>query len=261
MKQFVACVKKEFYEFLRGKRFLVYILIAVGMVVMNMGMLAISKILFEQLEGSDLDLGLEEINPFSLSISIADFSSNFISIMMIAVIIILGQSVSSEIKKKKWLVPICAGISPSKMIYAKFLVQCSIVSLTTLVSYLLNVLVSITFMEIDVKVGIVVFTGISLVIAMTFISVLTLGISAITKKTWIAILIPILLYEILSMLFMTKTGISVYAPSFYFYNVAVGAISKFVLHKFLIALFITFVTGGIIVFASAKANDGFMKIV
>ncbi|MFA6860527.1 MAG: hypothetical protein WCR30_03985 [Clostridia bacterium] len=229
MKEFKACLKKEFIEQFRTGKFLIFTVIGIGMAFLAFLTIGMMQAINEL--GLDMGEMAANFEPTFLNGTMM-FMAYMQSYFYIPIIIMVIGCVSKEIKLKKWTLPISCGISPSKMIAAKFVVVVSSVVVASIIAMLfhfaLTLLLSLFFMRPTINfvsdIG-NMFRNYGLFTVFTiFLMIMIISMNAITKKIWpgivLAVGIIILLPTILNTIIVGGENLINYTPFFYLNEVS-----------------------------------------
>ena len=252
---FKACLKKEFLEEVRTKRFLRYILIACGMVFLSvfiMGIMAVVAKFDIPFEAEDQEIMSSLMTMFDPTYqNFAMYFGTFImTYFTIIYIIMLMGVVSKDISQNKWILPISAGIMPETMISAKLIVKTLSIVIAEVLAIIIHFVCAISMFESTEIFGIghlfVVYGGI--VLFTIFMAVFTMAINAISKKPWVsavtAICTLIIGTIILESIVVGGTPIIAFTP-FLFYELSINPIIELKAVHYIVSLslWVLFVVG------------------
>jgi ABC-type transport system involved in multi-copper enzyme maturation permease subunit len=92
---------------------------------------------------------LQSMLPNNVSGSVAMYAADMGMFYIITVIAITSGVVTKEIKKKQWILPVCAGIKPKNMLLAKYIVYGCLSMAATFLGYTVYYIVSLCFFDKD----------------------------------------------------------------------------------------------------------------
>jgi len=273
VSEFLIIVKKDIREVWRTKRFLLYALIALAMVLFTYMILGIMQIVVNHAEFSG-SAGLHAQAMFAMTVDNATgfFMTFMMAYFLIAVVIFTRNIISKEIAENKWTLPLQAGIKPWKLILSKILVYVSAILIAAIIAALLHLVLTVIFCRPEIHSAVTseqdprmalspdgepfvhiynigwamaigrMFTNFGhMIVGLLFISVCTLTINAITKKGWVAILVPLLLIIVAPMPFafinVGDYSLLYYTPFIFFNTVESGQTGGWL--EYLISSFIT----------------------
>lgn len=119
MTQFGACLKKDMTESFRTKRFWFMLGVALGMVVLSALVVIVLNIVCDFLEEK---APLELIYILNNSCPVIDFYMAFMSTYFVFIAIFMFCNIiPKEIRNKKWINPVSAGLNPRYMFLSKLL--------------------------------------------------------------------------------------------------------------------------------------------
>lgn len=202
MREFLVVFKKEWREVVRTKKLYIFLGISIGLVVFSFLILGLLQLL-ASIEG--LELGAELMQVFSLTYANATsvMASFFATYFVIVIVIMLRSYMSKEVKERKWLLPLQSGIKPQYLVIARLLAIVATILICALAAFALHFILclifckpSLNFIGIDLDTGNMLYSALSvgesigntlygyamLLIYILFITILTLGLNAVTKK-------------------------------------------------------------------------------
>lgn len=192
---FKACLKKDWLEQIRSGKFFIFLALGVG--------IAVFSILSSFIVGTimaDVEFGsepmLEELNSMfskDYAASLTYFMSFMISYFTIILICMVMNVVGKEIKAKKWIAPMCSGVTPENMILSKIIVLSIVTLISVVCGCVIHFVFTVVLFDPTPLVGAATLLksyGVFIVFAL-FTTVVAICINAITKKGWVAPLVMI----------------------------------------------------------------------
>ena len=242
---FKNCLKKEILEELRTKRFLRFVLISLGMVILTLMIIGVMSLVSKMdLSDSIKDDQMSALMPM-FEPTFSNFSMYFGTFMMtyfnIVLIIMMMSVVSKEISQNKWVLPLSTGILPENIILAKLIVKTLSVVVAEILAIIVHFIFAITMFDampsfdildlLTSYLGIILFT--------MFVSVLTISINAVFKKGWVsaAISLTILIMgsTILEAIAVGGGTLICYTP-LAFYEIAINPMVKLTTTHWLVSM-------------------------
>lgn len=198
---FKACIKKEFLDELRTKRFFKFCLFSVGMVIFTMIMFGMMTVVsrftetYTSIEGGEMVGMLQELFQLTFQNSSMYFASFMVSYFTIIYMIMIMNLFGKEITQNKWLLPISAGISTKDMILSKILVKTLSLIISVIIAIVLHFLLTIIFFSPTATFGYgqLWLAYLGLILLNVFLVTLILTLNAITKKGWLGITVGLCL--------------------------------------------------------------------
>ena len=223
MNRLAACLKKEWLELCRTKKWIFYLLFAFGMVLF-----ALAVVLVMDFVGENFAEGGEFSEVFS-SKNLAGMTRFFLAYLMtyymIFVIVMQMGSSSREIRKRLWLLPLSSGVKRSDIVLAKFIVLGLAALLPAAAAFLVSTLVGgFAFGNAGaaaVTAGELFTLGLCAAATVVQFSVLTVALSAITGSTGVTAAISGGLYLFGGLILGLFENFVYYTP-FLFQTVAMG---------------------------------------
>ncbi len=238
MQEFLVVFKKEWREIMRTKKFYIFLSISLGLVVFAFLMLGLMQLL-TSIDG--LELGEELSHIFSLSYANATsvMASFFATYFALVIIIMLRNYMRKEVKEKKWVLPLQSGIKPQYLVIARLLAITLNILLCTVAAFALHFILCLIFCKptevivgADSETGNLMFAALSkgesiantlygyamLLIYIMFITILTLGLNAVIKKSsavvGIMLLLIIVVESVLSSITITVGSVAITLSDF-----------------------------------------------
>ena len=225
---FKACFKKDWLEQVRNGKLFIFLAMGVG--------IALFSVLSTFIVGTimaDVDLGgdvmieqLESMFTKDYAASLMYFMSFMVSYFAIILIIMVMNVINKEIKNKKWIAPMCSGVSPENMILSKILVTTLSVLIGVVSGCLAHFLFTIILFKPTEAVGAInLFQSYGVFVLFTiFTTVITMCINAITKKGWVSPLIMIAMLilgtSIMQVVQITSTTTLIMYTPYAFYDLS-----------------------------------------
>lgn len=187
--EFKACVKKEYLETVRGKKFYSLLVLSIGMALFAMIYVVVMQLIKGVVDtsteaGSEMAIMFER----SYAIGIGFFQAFMQSYFFLVLVILFASAISKQIKNKQWILPINAGMKPRNLILAKILVSCLSVLVCYLAGVILNFIFVISYCEpMGMTISNLLFSYLCGLIFIEFILVVTISLNAISKKMWVPI--------------------------------------------------------------------------
>lgn len=118
MRGFIAYIKKEFLEQLRGYKFLILFSVFILFGMTSPLLAKMTPELLKSLSGTGITITLPKV---TASDAWAQFFKNISQIGMIALILVFGTSLPQEIHRGTLIIPLSKGLSRNAVILAKYL--------------------------------------------------------------------------------------------------------------------------------------------
>lgn len=226
---FKECLKKEFLEEIRTKKFLKYCLYACGMVILALVVFAMMSMVsnFETSGENDMMSMVKEMFATTYQNYTMYFCTFIMTYFTLIYIIMIMNVIGKEISQNKWILPISAGILPENMISAKLIVKTLSIVCAEILAIILHFLTMILFFKSSATFGLgyVFLSYLGIILFTIFMAILTLSINAISKKGWVSALISISLLivgtTILESIAVSGSPLITYTP-FLFYELALN---------------------------------------
>lgn len=195
MNRLGMCIRKEYIETKRRYKLYAFFGVPILLGFMVLASLILLPSLIETLPSEMFTTSggsegvaelMQSMLPNNVSGSIAMYAADMGMFYIITVIAITSGVVTKEIKKKQWILPMCAGIKPKNMLLAKYIVYGCLSMLATFLGYTVYYIVSLCFFAKDMSVIQFLICGGIFSLAVLWISVLSIALSVISKKQWIA---------------------------------------------------------------------------
>lgn len=180
MTQFGACFKKDMLETFRTKRFWFMLGVALGMVALSAVVVVVLNLVANFLaEKAPITLVYMSSKTQVISFFMAFMSTYFVFIA----IFMFCNMIPKEIRNKKWINPVSAGISPKNLFLSKLLV----ILITTVVTAFIACVVHFVFALIYVTPSEfnlldLILQYLCLLIYIVFIMIVTICLGTITKR-------------------------------------------------------------------------------
>jgi len=230
MKQFTACMKKDWLETTRTYKFWVMMLCAVGMAFLTLLLLVIMDIagIGEISEIAGEDIAILFRNSYFNSVSF--FASFITTYFMLIMVILFCSSISKEITSKKWLTPVSAGIKPRNLILSKILTTFYSIMGALIVGCLVHLLVTVLYCSPQpedftgtvYQIQDLLYCYAMLLVFTAFMCLLTVILNAIIKKGWIVatiiIVFLVLFPEVLGSIMVGDATLVSYSPFLFMYQ-------------------------------------------
>ena len=187
--EFKACLKKEYLETVRGKKFYSLLALSVGMALFAMLYVLVMQLLKGVVDtnseaGSQMSIMFEK----SYMVGITFFQAFMQSYFFIVLVIVFANSISKQIKNKQWILPINAGMKPRNLILSKIVVSCVSVLICYLAGALLNFIFVISYCEpMGATISDLLVSYLCGLVFIEFVVVVTISLNAISKKMWVPI--------------------------------------------------------------------------
>ena len=195
--EFKACLKKEFLEAKRGRGF--YSIFGMGLVftIVTILYVVIMKFVSSVIQVDDSELQVLFSNTYGSSMSF--FGAFMMTYFFLILLYLYSNSISKEVNSKQWILPINAGIKPKNMIGARLISAVLTVAITFIVSAGLHLVLTLLLCESDgSSIGNMFLAYLSMLIFLEFITVTTISLNAISRKRWIAIVVLLATFLIIS---------------------------------------------------------------
>lgn len=244
MHELMANLKKDFLGGIRSKKIYAYIFIPIGLLLFSVvGLLLMTSI--------EVD-GTKQFKA-EVMMLVSFFSMMMSAYYVLPMIFMLMGSVSKEMKEKKWLLPVCNGMDNKKMILSKCIIDSLIPTAFAFIGGMLSIVLG--YILFANEIGATFFDLFLIILSMTinvlFYSLMTVSLSALTKRYLISAGIPIFCIMVASSI-LANLGIIQYTP-FLFANYAPGMTESPLWWHWLIATAgVIVIDGGLIVSAMFK---------
>lgn len=196
MNIFLNCLLKDFYEFKREKRQILFFVIVflLGVFVLSITLLMpyLLNTLIEK-NGSVLEYKrifdmINTLFPNDLKGSLKIFSSDVGVFYSIIVIFISSGLIPSEIKSGKWLLPLSCGYKPTLLLTSKVVINGLFSGLPCFVLYMLYYFIESQFLQCNFAFENAVLNAFSLAFSICAIASISILSSAIIKNKFITII-------------------------------------------------------------------------
>lgn len=194
MNQLGMCILKEYTEAKRRFRLLIFLgvplLLAVLVLTSNLALPGLIKSLPAELFTNGSSEGmvqlLENMLPDNVSDSMGMYAADIGLFYVITVIALTSGLVTGELKRKQWILPVCADIKPQNMLLAKYIVYGCMSAGATFLGYTFYYLFALRFFVHNMNIFQFLICGLVLSLAVLWVSILSIAISVTSKKQWIA---------------------------------------------------------------------------
>lgn len=196
MHELMANMKKDFLGGIRSKKIFAYIFIPIGLLIFSI----ITIFLLDAIMAGEMEEGMVQSPTRDIAFLMFFFTGSMSAYFVIPMIFMLMGSVSKEMKEKKWLLPICNGMDNKKMILSKCIVNALIPTAFAFIGGLLAIacgyiffdnMASLTFFDLFLQV-------LTMSVNVLFYAVMTISLSALTKRYILSAGIPMLLIMVAS---------------------------------------------------------------
>ncbi|MCL2771284.1 MAG: ABC transporter permease [Firmicutes bacterium] len=215
---FAACFKKEVMENLRTHKLLIFVGIGVGIVLFAFITLLMMWGINELVEDFDEFGQIMQMFDLNYMSSTMMFTSYMITYLTIVAVVLFRNLISKEIKDKKWILPMQAGINSRNIILARILVNLLTVLVAIAICCLLHFALTMAICKpLDVtkdgwdhlvgqfgageQIGTMFLSYLFMMLAIVFYCIITIALNAMTKKQWLAILIPLFILMVIETVF------------------------------------------------------------
>lgn len=253
---FKACLKKDYLDQKRTNKFLMNVLVAVGMAAFTFLTMAIMKVTASQYG----EMPAEFSNMFSLtySSSLTLYMSFMVVYFSLVYIFRIKGTISKERKDKKWILPISAGIPPQKMIASKIVINIASILLAVVVASAFHFVGTIIFFKANLEAWKLLVAYIFFAIFTAFIVVLTVCVDAISNKPLVSTLVPILLImvggNILSPIKIGNSNLLNYSPFLFSISDSVTNMGAFSFGEWFSAGLSTVIISAVLIFFALKSD-------
>lgn len=218
---FKACLKKEFLETCRTKNFYIILASAVGMSLFAILTVVLMEFILSYMPLDDMGEFAMLFNN-NYQISFMYFASFISTYFLIIILFFFCGSISQEINKEQWILPMNSGIKPSNLIGAKIISVKLMVFVSYIISAGIHLLLTVLFSKPigDYGVTQLLLNYVYLLVFVLFITIMIVTINAISKKRWVPVVIVlitlILLPPILEVITIAGTPLVSYTPLEFF---------------------------------------------
>jgi len=186
--EFKACLKKEFLEAKRGKKFISIF----GMSVM-FSLFAILYVVIMKFASSMIQVDNSEMQVLfnnTYGASMGFYGAFMTTYFFIVLLFMFSNSISKELNSKQWILPINAGIKPKNLIASKIISGVITVAISFIASALIHLVLTILLCESDGKtIESMLLSYLSIFIFLEFITIVTISLNAISKKRWVPMVV------------------------------------------------------------------------
>lgn len=230
MKQFNACLKKDFLDTARTYKFWVMVLCAVGMAILTFLLFVIMDLAglgdISDIAGEDIAILFQK----SYFNSVSFFASFITTYFLLIMIIMYCNSIGKEITTKKWLTPVSAGIQPRNLMLSKIFTTFYAVMVALIVGCLIHFLITILYCSPQpdgftgtvFQIPDILYRYGMMLIFVAFMTLLTITLNAIIKRGWIVatvmIVFLILVPKVLGSIMTGDATLVSYSPFLFMYQ-------------------------------------------
>lgn len=253
--QFKACLKKEFLETIRTKKFYINLGLAIFISILSVVYVIIMSIIKEYLPVENLG-PIARFFEKSYLASINFFASFIISYFLLLTVFYNCAAISKPIGQKQWVLPINSGMKPGILIGAKIIMEIFSAVFCLIISFILHGILTVIFCNP----GTILFQDflisyLFLTIGIIFALILTITLNAITKKRWVPVVTVLILVmivtNVLESIVIGGESLVSYTPLAFF---AFSGIPSLDLWQWLTSLLSTFLLCAGLIIWSALSN-------
>lgn len=202
MTSFIACIRKDIFEFLRQKRNVICMIVLIGIGAMVLIVTNTFPALLAQLsikspnlisDPSSMDGMIAKMFPADMKGSLGIVASDIGVFYTIVVALICHSLLPAEIRDGKWIIPINAGINASKLVASKCLVYSAGMAFPVVVVMNLYYYAASFFLDNNIEWRVALINSLVLGISIASIVSITIMTSVLYKHSIVAALSVIII--------------------------------------------------------------------